>query len=85
MKIRITPLFTLSLLRILYPLYWFVSNQHDEEGWGAFGTVILVICGLIGFFVYGIIRFAFNLKLMVQIFVELIVLGALFLTVKFSS
>jgi hypothetical protein len=81
LKIRITPLLILSALSILYALYFFVSNQHDEEGWGEFAAVILIVCGIAGILVYSIIRYVFNPKFVIQLMVELIILGILFLIV----
>jgi hypothetical protein len=80
-KIRITPLLILSALSILYALYSFVSNQHDEEGWGAFAAGILIVFGVVGLLVYSVIRYVFNPKFVIQLVVELLILGLLFLAI----
>jgi hypothetical protein len=78
-KLRITPLLILSILSILIALYSFLSNQHDEEGWGVLAAIIFLVGGLFGLVVYFVIRFAFRPKYLIQVLIELLLLGFFFL------
>jgi hypothetical protein len=74
-KLRITPFLILSVLSVLIAFYYFISNQHDEEGWGAFGAIILLVGGLFSLGVYFVIRYVFRPRFLIQILVELALLG----------
>ncbi|HTR29404.1 MAG TPA: hypothetical protein VMH27_09035 [Puia sp.] len=81
-KVRITPILLLSTLSVLIALFTFISNQHDEEGWGEFAAIILLVGGLIGVGVYLFLRFALRLRYLYQVLVELALLGLFFLIIK---
>jgi len=84
LKLRITPVLVLSALSVIGSLYLFISNQHDEEGWRAFGAIVLLVGGLLGFALYFAIRFVFRLRYLPQLLLELALLGLLYLSLKMN-
>jgi hypothetical protein len=74
MKIKITPLFVISICVILYGLYVIYFVDPGEEGWGTLAGIVITAIGLFAFIVYLVLRFIFRDRVWSQVFTEIVLI-----------